>query len=169
MLEAPAELARRLRDGLNAMDSRGPRDISPDDAARLAELATQLSATLGELSPAARLLVHTADSGFAVTGKWVDDAMAAQDQAVEHIARGAQVMVGWLGPDGLEAERTFLMRGNIRAWAHRWRTEDKGPAQVDSDAEFLAFATDCLKQAGIQGDYRELIGKALSKDWRTAK
>ena len=151
------------------MDSRGPHDIDVGDAARLAALATQLSAALGELSPAARLLVHTADSGFAVTGKWVDDAIAAQDKAVKNIARGTQVMAGWLGPGGPEIERTFFIRGHIRAWAHRWRTEDKGPAQVDSDAEFLAFATDCLKQAGIQGDYRELIGKALLKDWRTAK
>jgi hypothetical protein len=165
-VDSPAELSRRLVAGLDALAQRGPVSISVSDAAATAELAAGLTERLETMPETVRRLLHTADSGFAATGEWVDAAIKQQDTAVHRLARAARVVAEWAGD--AERERTFLIRGHIRGWAHRWRREERGPAQADSDPEFISFAADCLAQAGIVGDHVTMIAAALRKDWRSA-
>jgi len=167
-MDNQAELARRLTAGLEQIALRDDSLTTPATASTLAELATNMHMQLAALPAETRLLLHTADSGFAASGQWVDDAIEAQTQQMKKIARATQMVATWLGPDGGDAQRVFVIRGNIRGWAHRWRKEGKGPAQVDSDAEFVAFATACLVKADIAGDHETIIAKALGSDWRTA-
>jgi hypothetical protein len=162
------ELARRLTAGLEQLPSQGSDASSAETADSLAKLTERMHQQLASLPDETRRLIHTADSGFAATGQWVDDAIEAQSQQLRNLARATQMVATWLGPNGDEAERVFVIRGNIRGWAHRWRKEDNGTAQVDSDPGFVTFAADCLAQAGIAGDHAAMIAKALSSDWRTA-
>ena len=62
----------------------------------------------------------------------------------------------------------FVIRGHIRGWAHRWREEDRGDAQIASDPAFVEFAAACLAAAGIDGNHGKIIEQALRPDWRTA-
>ena len=163
-METPETLAGRLRDGLQALRSRGPLPFDCATGQALADAAASLNEYLAALPPEIRRALHTADSGFASGGSWVDDAIRAQDQQAAKLARAARVLAGWLGPDGLTAEELFFIRGNIRGWAHRWRTEKRGPAQPDADPAFMEFAADGLQQADIAGDPVRLITAALGKD-----
>ena len=167
-MDTPETLAGRLRDGLQTLRTRGPLPFDSSAGRALADAAGSLNENLAALPPEIRRALHTADSGFASSGSWVDDAIRAQDQQVQKLARSAYVLAGWLGPDGLAAEELFFIRGNIRGWAHRWRTEERGPAQPDSDPAFMEFAADCLQRADVAGDPVRLITAALGKDWRTA-
>ena len=167
-MDTPETLAGRLRDGLQALRARGPLPFDSATGQALANAARTLNENLAALPPELRRALHTADSGFASGGSWVDDAIRAQDQQVTKLARAADVLASWLGPDGLAAEELFFIRGNVRGWAHRWRTEERGPAQPDADPAFMEFASDCLQRADIAGDRVRLITAALGKDWRTA-
>ena len=162
------ELARRLTAGLEQLPSQGADANTAAAANSLAKLTESMQQQLASMPDEARQLIHTADSGFAATGQWVDEAIEAQTQQLKKLARATRMVATWLGPDGNEAEQAFVIRGNVRGWAHRWRKEDKGAAQVDSDPEFVAFAAECLAKAGIAGDHEAIIKKALGSDWRTA-
>ena len=167
-MDNPEDLAHRLNVGLEKLAARGEGASSASEAQVFAELANNLTQHLAAMPDETRRLIHTADSGFASSGKWVDDAIETQNQKIKKLARAAKMVATWLGQDGKEAERVFIIRGNIRGWAHRWRKEDRGPAQVDSDHEFVSFASDCLTKADISGNHEALIEKALGSDWRTA-
>ena len=166
-MDSPAELARRLTANLAQPAARDTIITTADDARALAALAADLHKKLAALPADTRRLIHAADSGFASTGQWVDDAINAQTEQVKKVARATGMVASWLAADGAAAERVFVMRGHIRGWAHRWRKEDKGTAQVDSDPAFVTFASACLAQAGITGDHTSMIKKALGSDWRT--
>ena len=167
-METPEVLAARLGEGLKALQERGSLPFDSATSRALEYAARRLNETLTALPPEVRRVLHAADSGFAADGSWVEDAIRAQDEQVHKLARAAGVLAGWLGPDGLAAEELFFIRGNIRGWAHRWRTEERGPAQPDTDPAFMEFASDCLQRADIGGDPIGLITAALGKDWRTA-
>lgn len=158
--------AGRLTAGLAKLSACGAVPTTTEEANALAEVADSLHEQLSSLPGQTRTLIHTADSGFAATGQWVDDTIEAQTQQIKKLARATRMVATWLGPSGAQAERVFVIRGNIRGWAHRWRKEDKGSAQVESDPEFVAFAADCLAKAGIAGDHAAMIAKALRPDWR---
>ena len=162
-METPQELAARLTAGLARL---AEREKNPA-ATQLAKTTEQLSQQLSELPEDLRQLIHTAESGFPVSGGWVDDTIAKQDQQIEKLARAAGMVASWYGPDGLAIERTFILRGNIRGWAHRWRTAEKGTAKPDTDPAFVEFATECLCAAGIEGDATEHVRCAVHADWRT--
>jgi len=160
------ELARRLTAGLEQLPGQSNAATTAAAAEALAELTERMHRQLASMPPETRRLIHTADSGFASTGQWVDDAIEAQTQQLKKLARATRMVATWLGPGGNEAEQSFVIRGNIRGWAHRWRKEDKGTAQVDSDPAFVAFASQCLTAAGISGDHAAMIERALGADWR---
>jgi len=166
-METQEELARRLVAGLEQLSRRNTDVTAAEAANNLADLTERLVQQLGALPAETRRLIHTADSGFAAAGAWVDNAIDAQNQQLKKLARATRMVATWHGPDGLEAERVFVTRGHIRGWAHRWRKEDKGPAQVDSDPGFVTFASNCLAKAGIAGDPIGMLEKALCPDWRT--
>lgn len=167
-MDSPAELGRRLTVGLEQLPSPGTTTGTAAAAQSLAELTEHLQQELRALPADTRRLIHTADSGFAASGQWVDEAIEAQTQHIKKLARATRMVATWLEPDGEEAERVFVMRGHIRGWAHRWRKADKGTALVASDPAFVAFAAECLAAAGIAGDHTSMIAKALGADWRTA-
>jgi hypothetical protein len=167
-MDTITELASRLVAGLNNLPAQQAKQRSAAALQTLADLSQQLQQHLTALPDDTQQLIHTADSGFPASGQWVDDAIAARKDNIKKLARATGMVATWVSPDGAAAERTFVIRGNIRGWAHRWRTEDKGPAQVDSDSDFMAFATDCLKQAGITENAAATIAAALGADWRTA-
>jgi len=167
-MDSPEELARRLTASLAQPAARDRVATTADEASALAALAANLHTSLAALPGETRRLIHAADSGFASTGQWVDDAINAQTEQVRKLARATGMVASWLAADGAAAERVFVTRGHIRGWAHRWRKEDKGTAQVDSDPAFVTFASACLAQAGITGDHASMIKKALGPDWRTA-
>jgi hypothetical protein len=166
-MNKPEELAGRLKAGLDKFVGRDAPATTSDGAQAFADLATKIDQQLAALPAETRHLLHTADSGFSSHGEWVDKAIEQQGQQLGKLARAAQIVATWLGPDGEQAERVFLIRGNVRGWAHRWRGEDKGTGQVETDPEFVTFATECLLSAGIEGNHREIIEKALQSDWRT--
>ena len=166
-MDTQEELARRLAAGLSQLSPRDSAATAVEAANSLADLTERLAQQLTALPAETRRLIHTADSGFASAGTWVDDAIDAQNQQLKKLARATKMVAAWHGPNGTEVERIFVIRGNIRAWAHRWRKEDRGPAQVDSDPDFVAFAADCLTKAGITGDHHGMIEQALRADWRT--
>jgi hypothetical protein len=168
VMDSHRELARRLTAGLEQLTPHSSDVTTPEEARAIAELAAAMHDKLAALPAETRHLLHTADSGFAASGQWVDDAIEAQTQQLKKLARATRMVATWLGPDGAAAEQIFVVRGHIRGWAHRWRKADKGTAQVDSDPEFVAFAAECLAQAGIAGDHKDMITKALGADWRTA-
>ena len=167
-MDSHQELARRLNAGLEHLATRTSPLTTPEEARSLADLAAAMHDKLASLPAETRRLIHSADSGFAASGQWVDDAIEAQTQQLEKLARATRMVATWLGPDGATAEQAFVIRGHIRGWAHRWRKADKGTAQVASDHEFVGFASECLAQAGIAGDHKGMITKALGPDWRTA-
>ena len=167
-MDKPEELARRLTAGLKQLPSQGTDASTAEAVLDLATLTEALHQKLASLPHNIRLLIHTADSGFASSGQWVDDAINAQTHQLKTLARATAMVATWAGPEGDNAEQAFVIRGNIRGWAHRWRKEDKGTAQVASDAEFVAFAADCLTKAGIAGNSQATIEQALGSDWRTA-
>jgi hypothetical protein len=167
-MDTQEELARRLVAGLEQLSARDAAATAAESAHSVADLTERLHQQLADLPEDSRRLIHTADSGFAATGAWVDAAIDAQTQQLKKLARATQMVAAWLGPNGAELERVFVIRGNIRGWAHRWRKQDKGTAQVDSDPGFVEFAADCLTEAGITGDHPAMIEKALGSDWRTA-
>jgi hypothetical protein len=167
-MDSPEELARRLTASLAQPAARDRVATTADEAVSLAALAANLHTSLAALPAATRRLIHAADSGFASTGQWVDDAINAQTEQLRKLARATGMVASWLAANGAAAERVFVTRGHIRGWAHRWRTEEKGTAQVDSDPEFVAFASACLTHAGITGDHASMLKKALGPDWRTA-
>ena len=162
------ELARRLTAGLEQLPAQCTDATMAAAVNSLAKLTADMHEQIAALPAETQRLIHTADSGFAATGQWVDDAIEAQTLQLKKLARATHMVATWLAPEGAEAERVFVIRGNIRGWAHRWRTEDRGIAQVDSDPEFVAFAADCLARAGIAGDHEAMIKNALAQDWRTA-
>ena len=166
-MDTQEELARRLVAGLYEFPAR---DTAAEITAAkdLAEITEHLYQQLTELPAETRQLLLTADSGFAAKGSWVDAAIEAQNQQMKKLTRAANMVASWHGDAGNEVERIFVIRGNIRGWAHRWRTEDKGPAQVDSDPDFVSFASGCLAIANVAGDHATLIAAALGSDWRTA-
>lgn len=168
-MDSHEELARRLTAGLEQLPSQGTDANTFAAADSLAKLTERMHRQLASLPAETRRLIHTADSGFAATGQWVDDAIEAQTQQLQKLARATQMVATWLGPDGEKAEQVFVIRGNIRGWAHRWRKEDKGTAQVDSDPAFVEFASVCLAKAGITEDHAAMLEKALGSDWRTAR
>jgi hypothetical protein len=167
-MDTPAELARRLIAGLEQLSPRGAVATEVEAARNLADLTERMVQQLAEIPAETRRLIHTADSGFASAGAWVDGAIDTQNGQLKKFARATQMVATWHGPDGAEVERVFVVRGHIRGWAHRWRKEDKGAAQVGTDPDFVAFAESCLKEAGIVGDHTGMIHKALGSDWRTA-
>lgn len=69
---------------------------------------------IAALPAATRRLTNSADSGFAATGQWVDDAIEAQTQQPKKLTRATHLVATWLNLDGKEAERAFVIRGNIR-------------------------------------------------------
>jgi len=167
-MDSPEELAGRLTASLAQVPARDRSSATPAAVTALAALATDLHQALAALPADTRRLIHAADSGFASTGQWVDDAIEAQTQHISKLARATGMVANWLAPDGAACERVFVIRGHIRGWAHRWRTEARGAATVDGDPAFVAFATACLTQAGIAGEHATMIDKALGSDWRTA-
>jgi hypothetical protein len=166
-MDTQEELARRLVTGLEQLSPRDTDITAVEAASRLADLTERMVQQLASLPAETRRLIHTADSGFAAAGAWVDEAIDAQNQQLKKLARATRMVAAWHGPNGAETERVFVNRGNIRGWAHRWRQEDKGTAQVDSDPGFVSFASDCLTKAGISGDHIRMIEQALRSDWRT--
>ena len=167
-MDTSTELARRLVAGLHNLPAQRAHQSSADTVTALARLSAQLEQLLAALPDDAQQLIHAADSGFPASGAWVDEAIANRTDNIKKLARATGMVATWVGQDGATVERTFVIRGNIRGWAHRWRTEDKGPAQVDSDPDFVAFATDCLQQAGLADDATAIIAAALGSNWRTA-
>ncbi len=165
-MEAPEELAARLMKGLAELPRRDKAQRA--NTAALAATAKALNEQISALPHELRQLLLTADSGFAAKGDWVSDAIDKQTELVNKLARATSMVASWHGTDGDVHERTFVIRGNIRGWAHRWRTTDRGTAQVDTDPDFVAFATACLKAADIHGDYPAILTAALAPDWRTA-
>jgi hypothetical protein len=160
-------LADRLITGLAQLTTRDSVAPPADAVNNIADLSERLYQQMADLPADTRQLIHTADSGFASSGAWVDDAIDAQTQQLKKLARAANMLATWHSPNGVDAERVFVIRGNIRGWAHRWRKEDKGPAQIDSDPGFVAFASECLTTAGVAGDHAMIVEKALKSDWRT--
>jgi hypothetical protein len=167
-MDSSAELARRLSDSLANLADRHDRVAQTAAAQNFAAAAEQLKRQLETLPNDLRYLLQSADSGFPATGQWVDDAIARQASQLAKLARSARMVADWHGPDGRFAERMFLIRGHIRGWAHRWRTEGKGPAQAGEDADFMEFARSCLEQAGINERQEDIIKAALRNDWRIA-
>jgi hypothetical protein len=167
-MDTPKELARRLSVGLEDLAARESQHITANEAGDLAATAARFHQQLTSLPDAARHQVQTANSGFAASGAWVDDAIQKQNNEVKKLARATAMVATWLGPEGIAAERSFVIRGHIRGWAHRWRQQDQGLAQVDSDPAFVAFASDCLTQAAIASDHEAIVTAALAADWRTA-
>lgn len=167
-MDSPAELARRLTASLAQPAARDSSATTADAASELAAQTADLHKTFAALPVETRRLIHAADSGFAATGQWVDNAITAQTEQLKKLARATGMVASWLAADGAAIERVFITRGHIRGWAHRWRKEDKGTAQVDDDPAFVDFASACLAQAGITGDHASMIKKALGSDWRTA-
>jgi hypothetical protein len=167
-MDNPKELARRLTVGLDDLAARESQHITANEAGDLAATAARFHQQLTSLPDAARQRVQTANSGSAASGAWADEAIQKQNDEVKKLARAAAMVATWLGPNGAVAERSFVIRGNIRGWAHRWSKEDKGAAQVDTDPAFVAFASDCLTQAAIAGYHKAIVTAALGADWRTA-
>jgi hypothetical protein len=166
-METQKELARRLVAGLEQLPARSTVAATAEATAHLADLTNRLYQQLMALPAETRRLVHTADSGFAFIGTWVDEAIEAQNQQIQKLVRATGMVATWHGSEGAKTEQVFVVRGNIRGWAHRWRKEDKGTAQVGDDPGFTDFASGCLIQAGIDGDHTDIIEKALRSDWRT--
>ena len=166
-MDTPEELAHRLAAGLAQVPERDTAATAAEASRTLDDLSERLHQQLTALPPDIRRLIHTADSGFASTGAWVNAAIDAQNQQLAKLARATHMVATWHGPNGAEAERVFIMRGNIRGWAHRWRKEGKGTAQVESDPDFVAFASQCLTKAGVDGNHAVRIEQALRSDWRT--
>ena len=160
-------LADRLITGLAQLTTRDSVAPPADAVNNIADLSERLYQQMADLPADTRQLIHTADSGFASSGAWVDDAIDAQTQQLKKLTRAANMVATWHSPHGADAERVFVIRGNIRGWAHRWRKEDKGPAQVEEDPGFVAFASECLTKASVAGDHTVIIQKALQSDWRT--
>ena len=166
-MNSQEELARRLVAGLTQLPVRDTSAAASEAADQLADLTERLHQQLIALPAQTRISIHTADSGFASAGAWVDEAIDAQNQKIQKLVRATRMVADWHGPDGAETERVFVIRGHIRGWAHGWRKEDKGVAKFDSDPNFVAFASDCLTKAGIDGDHTDMIDKALRSDCRT--
>lgn len=167
-MKDPGELALILSRALAELASRPAYSLDAAAARAIAETGAALTSQLASLPEDMRQLLHAGDTGFASAGAWVDKSIQQQDKQISDVTRGATVLASWLGPDGRQAERLFLIRGHIRSWAHRWRTRELGSAQVDADPAFVNFAGECLHRAGLDGDYLSLIADALRKDWRTA-
>ena len=160
-------LASRLIAGLAQLYTRDNVAPPADAVNNIADLSERLYQQMTNLPADTRRLIHTADSGFASSGAWVDEAIDVQTQQLKKLARATNMVATWHSPNGVDAERVFVIRGNIRGWAHRWRKEDKGPAQVEEDPGFIAFASECLTKASVAGDHTVIIQKALQSDWRT--
>ena len=167
-MDKSQELADRLVEGLEKLNSI---NSSPEaeEALNFSTLANKLNQALHILPNDIRKLIHTADTGFASNGQWVDENIKQQNSQIKKLARAAKMVSIWLSPEGDEAERAFIIRGNIRGWAHVWRKEKKGTAKIESDLKFIEFAKDCLSRAGINDNQTERIDKSLGSDWRTAE
>ena len=165
-MDTQEELARRLAAGLEQLSPRDTELTAVEAANSLADLTERMVQQLASLPAETRRLIHTADSGFAAAGAWVDEAIDVQNQQLKRLARATRMVAAWHRPNGTETERVFVIRGHLRGWAHRWRKEDKGTAQVDSDPGFVSFAAGCLTKAGISGDHIGMIEQALRSDWR---
>ena len=167
-MDTPEELAKRLIAGLDQLPDRSEALAAAAAAQSFAAAAEQTRQQLEALPDDLARLLQTADSGFPAAGAWVEAAMGERGKQVGKLARAALMVAEWHGNDGALSERMFVIRGNIRGWAHRWRTDGKGSAQVDDDPAFVEFAQQCLALAGIEDPQGDVISKALRSDWRTA-
>ena len=117
-MDTQEELARRLVTGLEPLSPRDTDITAVEAASRLADLTERMVQQLASLPAETRRLIHTADSGFAAAGAWVDEAIDAQNQQLKKLARATGMVAAWHGPNGVETERVFVIRGHIRGCHH---------------------------------------------------
>ncbi|MEC9375091.1 MAG: hypothetical protein VYA80_01825 [Pseudomonadota bacterium] len=168
-MDKSQELADRLVKGLEKLSSIDIPKSAEKQSGDFSLLANKLNQAIHVLPGDIRRLIHTADTGFASNGEWVNENIKQQNIQIEKLARAAKMVSIWLSSEGAEVEKNFIIRGNIRGWAHVWRKEEKGTAKIESDLKFIEFAKDCLSRAGINDNQTERIDKALGSDWRTAE
>ena len=85
-------LASRLIAGLAQLCTRDNVAPPADAVNNIADLSERLYQHMTDLPADTRRLIHTADSGFASSGAWVDEAIEVQTQQLKKLARATNMV-----------------------------------------------------------------------------
>jgi hypothetical protein len=164
--------AQRLRAQLGELADDAPLAVEGARLAEIAAAAAALRSALGNLPPALKPLLASAELGF-MPGPNLD-AFAPKhfqdwDKELGSLAEGCEAIAQWQGEAGREARRNWLIRGYIRGFAHQWRLAGNGePDTSTAETDFCRFASRWLDEAGVTDQQHRRIVAALGPRWRVA-